>query len=233
MRAVRKAILWTINRAGYDLVRSKAHPRGFVAAHLARFFSPRTVIDVGAAEGTPPLLEAFPTAKFILIEPLVEYQEPLRDVQAKYDCKVFFCAAGASPGEAQLQVSLDDPQKSSFSVRTALTKRNHKFSARTVPVRTLDDIAAECGELPRPILLKVDTEGHELETLKGSTALLKRVDVIIAEASVANRFENGYRFEELVSFMAARGFRFTDVLSIAHARDELAPHHMDVLFTRD
>ena len=36
-------------------------------------FYPGTVIDVGAARGTPPLHDAFPNAYFILFEPLKDY----------------------------------------------------------------------------------------------------------------------------------------------------------------
>ena len=35
-------------------------------------FQPSLIVDVGAADGTPELYNAYPGAKFILIEPLIE-----------------------------------------------------------------------------------------------------------------------------------------------------------------
>src|SRR3989442_12701698 len=43
-----------------------------------RGFAPATVIDVGAAYGTPALYAAFPDAYHVMIEPLADYEPSLR-----------------------------------------------------------------------------------------------------------------------------------------------------------
>jgi FkbM family methyltransferase len=221
-----------IHRLGYDLIRPNPRPRGFNARHLSTICNPRTVFDVGVADGTPELYEAFPKAHFVLVEPVAEYAGAIEQIRQKYDSRVFFKAVGSTPGEAEFTVDHDDPQKSSLQTRASLTRREHTLTKRKVEITTLDTILRECGDLHDPILLKIDTEGHELDALRGATELLRRADTVIAEVSVAKRFEGGYRFEDVLLFMRERGFRLVDILSIAHADGELEPHHMDVVFKK-
>jgi FkbM family methyltransferase len=233
MKIIRRAILWVFHRYGYDVIRPDPNPRGFNARHLATICKPKTVFDVGVADGTPELYAAYPKAKFVLVEPVREYQPQIDKIMAQYDCRVFWKAAGSQQGEAEITVDVTDPQKSSLETRATVTKRDHKLEKRKIEITTLDSILRECGNVEGPILVKIDTEGHELDTLKGATELLRRADFVIAEVSVApKRFEGGYAFEDVVMLMRDAGYRVADILSIAHAPDELEPHHMDVVFKK-
>ena len=224
-----------VHRLGYDINRWQPDrvERGFNAPHLATICQPRTVIDVGVGFGTYPLYEAFPDARFILVEPLRDYEPTIDEIRARYDCRVYYQAVGSAEGELEFTVDLDDPEKSSFEERSRLTPREHTVEKRRVPVTTLDTILRDNPDLQRPVLLKLDTEGHELEALRGATELLAVADMVIAEVSVAHRFTGGYRFEDMILWMREHGFRMADILSISHAEGELVPRHMDVVFTRD
>lgn len=223
-----------VRQFGFDITRWQPEPkvRGFNAWHLSTICSPRTVIDVGVGRGTFPLYEAFPTARFILVEPLRDYEPIIDEICTQYDCRVYYKAVGRAPGRVEFIVDVDDLEKSSFEVRSRLTSRGHTFEKRVVEVTTLDEIMRDNPDLEHPILLKVDTEGHEIETLKGASELLTRTDMVIAEVSVAKRFESGYCFEDMIAFMREQGFQMADILSIAHATGEVEPRHMDILFRR-
>lgn len=219
---------------GYEIsrVQPKAIEKGFNAPYLATLCRPRTVIDVGVGNGTYPLYEAYPKADFILVEPLEECDEVVATVESRYSCKAYHKAVGRTEGRVEFTVDLDDPEKSSFETRSRLTSRPHRLVKRSVEVTTLDAIARNNPRMERPILLKLDTEGHELDALAGATDLLQITDVVISEVSVAKRFEGGYRFEDILLFMKDHDFRFVDILAVAHAPGELGPRHMDVLFMR-
>ena len=45
-------------------------------------FYPQVIIDVGAADGTLPLLNTFPESEYIWIEPLIEFEEALKKARA-------------------------------------------------------------------------------------------------------------------------------------------------------
>lgn len=77
--------------------------------------------------------------------------------------------------------------------------------------------------------LKIDTEGYEMEVMKGVTRHLSRIEFVLAEVSVKNRFENSYSFAEFVSFMDTKGLRF---YNIANPSSPKAPNYFDCVFLR-
>lgn len=62
-------------------------------------------------------------------------------------------------------------------------------------------------------MLKIDTEGYELEVFAGASATLQRCDFVVCEASVLPRFEQNYRLDDLVMLMRDAGFGVGAVLS--------------------
>ena len=58
---------------------------------------------------------------------------------------------------------------------------------REIEVTTLDKFLESHPGLKRPLLLKIDTEGYELNVIRGGAAFLRQTDVVIAEVSVAER----------------------------------------------
>lgn len=87
--------------------------------HLQRMkdqgFDPRIVIDVGAAHGdwTRSCQRIFPDARFIMVEPLPDYEEELAALATHEQIRYMKTAAGRSEGELQLLVPAD-PGGSSF-----------------------------------------------------------------------------------------------------------------------
>jgi hypothetical protein len=111
-------------------------------------------------------------------------------------------------------------------------KDHHRIEKRPVEVTTLDELLHPIAELEAPIILKIDSEGSELNTLRGGRELLRSVAFIIVEVSIAKRFEDRYSFEELVAFMGENGFEVFSFLSVAHSPRELRPRFVDIVFSR-
>ena len=216
-----------------DRLRKNGLVRGFRASYLARICSPGTVFDVGVGRGTGELYRAFPKARMLLIEPLAEHRQALERVSGKYDCRIIDKAVGNRCGQAEIAVDTGDPHKSSFGRRTGRGATCGSLSARTVEMTTLDQILRENPDLDPPFLLKIDTEGHELEVVEGADELLQRTEVVIAEVSVAERFENGYRFEEFVASMSAHGFRVFDFLRVRYVKRAPGTRFADIVFKKE
>ncbi len=132
----------------------------------------------------------------------------------------------------EINVDTGDLQKTSFSERSGLTKTGHTLKQREIEVTTLDSILKENPRLATPVLLKIDTEGHELEVLKGATELLKMTDVVIAEVSVAERFTNSYKFSDLILFMKEHGFEVFDFLTLNYSEGFPGVKFTDILFKK-
>ncbi len=224
---VKRLIQKTFNSLGYEI-----RPQSDVLSSLAKICHPKTVFDVGVGYGTYPLYEAFPDARFILVEPLNNFESSISKITTRYNCKVIRKAVSNRAGTAQINIDTSDLEKSSFDHRTPLTATGNRLEHREVEVTTLDTILEECADVKQPILLKIDTEGHELKVLQGAASLLRLTETVILEVSIAKRFEHSYEFEDLLVFMKDNGFSLLTFLDIIHARGELQPRFADIVFQR-
>ena len=73
---------------------------------------------------------------------------------------------------------------------------------------------------------------YELEVIKGGDEFLRRIDVVIAEVSVAPRFEGAYGFAELIAAMDQRGFEVFDFLRLSYVRGGAGTQFADIAFKR-
>jgi hypothetical protein len=55
---------------------------------------------------------------------------------------------------------------------------------------------------------------------------------VLAEVSIAPRFEGGYRFEDMILFMRENGFELMSIVNVAQAPNEVQPRFADVAFRR-
>lgn len=199
--------------------------RKFNAKYLRQFgFEARTVFDIGVLEGTPPIYRTFGDRKLVLIDPLPDLEGGIRVRWPTLDFDFHEVALGSAPGSTTLHV-YDQPGRSGMLERTVMAD----CPARSVkvPMTTLDNIIAKHGYLP-PYGIKLDTEGYELEILKGATETLRRTEFIVAETCIKKRFQGGYRFSEIVCFLAEHGLELADILTWRPQ----PPWFLDCLFMR-
>lgn len=181
-----------------------------------------TVIDVGVMEGTFDIYDRFDRADLILIDALKESRHAVGPRLVNRKWTYHDCAVGSCEGETEINVNAN-PRESSILGRTNDAVITEK---RTVKIRTLDNIL-DPG-MRSPALLKIDTEGYELEVLRGATRTITQCNYIICETSVIQRFHDSYRFEDMILFMRENGFRLRCILN--------APNWLrclDILFERE
>lgn len=179
------------------------------------------VIDVGCGYGTDWLYEKTPGANLILFDANEDYEEFLDN---KYpEAMIYLCGLGSKREVRQIDIDEDNPLMSSFLKRTKLTETKSKKTARSVHIVTLDCLTKG---LAGRIFLKIDTEGYEMEVLRGSVETLKKTDYVLCEVSINKRFKCSYEKQELMDFMAAHGFTSHEVLT------EIPRKYQDILFSR-
>jgi FkbM family methyltransferase len=212
---------------GFKLVRVDRPTRSFdeFFEHIRKLgFQPRTVVDVGAASGTISLHQAFPKAKFILVEPLEEFREPLQCLARNYDCELCFAAAGNSAGTVAMRVS-QNLYGSAISTRG----QDHE---REIPLIILDDLLKTVGAEP-PLLVKIDVQGYELRVVEGLSKHLPLCEVIILEASTYRVSEDPPDLHTLVSYMKSNSFSVYDILDGIMRPYDNALGQVDLVFVRD
>jgi FkbM family methyltransferase len=187
--------------------------------------APQTIFDVGVAKGTQWLYDAFPDAYFVLVEPLQENVPSMRRILRGVSGTYVLAAAGADHGTATINVEPERKGMTSLLERTDETSSGGDLEQREIPVVTLDSIARGQGARA-PFGLKIDTEGYELEVVRGAHEMLSMTEFVIAETSTAGgRFVGGYCADDLIEELHSQGFAVADVLRTTR-------HFADLLFLR-
>jgi FkbM family methyltransferase len=174
-----------------------------VLAHVKKLgFAPATVIDVGVAYGTPELYDAFPDARFLLVDPLEEYAEGIAQITGRLNAEWVRAAAGPAPGEIEINVNRAPALSSTLGHWKG---QDDGGLARKVPVVRIDDLSAE-RSLPAPYLVKVDVEGAELRVLEGASRVLEQTELVLLEVNLFEFLPGQPQLHDVVAFMAERGF---------------------------
>ena len=194
---------------------------GFVAA---------TVIDIGAANGTKPLCDAFPKAHHVLIEPLIENKPQLEKLVNELEsAELIIAAAGIKSGSATLHVHLDLDGSSLYLEREGGGVNGRP---REVPLISIDEIV-NCRQLSTPWLIKIDVQGAELDVLRGATESLKEAEVVILEVTFFDYFVGAGQFHEVVLFMSERGFVVYDIVDPLYRPIDNALSQVDIFFVKN
>jgi FkbM family methyltransferase len=190
--------------------------------------APGTVIDVGAAYGNWSAMaqRIFPEARFLLVEPLQEFEAALATRPELDGATRVMAAAGEAGGSLELYVHDDLLGTSELPEAAGASSGGCR---RTVPAGALDDLVREHGA-PPPYLLKVDVQGAEETVLRGAADMLAKADMVILEASFFPFFEGGLQFHEVVASMHGRGFVVYDLAEPLYRPLDGALAQADVAF---
>lgn len=195
-----------------------------------------SIVDVGANRGQFTLLMAglFPNARIVAFEPLIEPFRKLLDVTASLpNVRAFNSAIGPERTSLPMNVSKRDDSSSLLPI-SALQETIFPHTGRAridhVRVAPLGDALNDL-DLKRPILLKIDVQGFELEVLKGSDDCLVQFDTVYVEASFVQLYDGQPLASEIIDFLHQRGFRLAGVYNLSHMASG-QPVQADFLFER-
>ena len=99
-------------------------------------------------------------------------------------------------------------RKDSSSLLNPIMQNSKIYSKeRTINifVKKLDNILSS-DLLKGPILLKLDVQGFELQTLIGAKSFIKNVDYIISEVSYVDVYHNQVNSNKLIEFLNSNNF---------------------------
>lgn len=174
-------------------------------------------VDVGFGPfGTADLIEKFKKKKLILIDPLDESENYAKLNLKKKNYNFYKCAVGSYEGILNLNVK-KELGNSSFLKETKINFCGNNLYKKKVNIYKLDTIMkfyekknehkkSKSKYIPK-IGLKIDTEGYELNVLKGAKETLKKTKFVLLEARHNHiSFDGQYRLSELMKFMSNQGF---------------------------
>ncbi|TBU93900.1 FkbM family methyltransferase [Phytopseudomonas dryadis] len=207
--------LWT-GYVGESKVGLQAGGTGFVKwRNLQGLEDVHTIIDVGVANGTPDLYRNLSPEHVVFIEPVTIFRERIEELRAGFSSSQYLAVGLSSQDEeAIINYREDMPILTSLLKSSALRDTgNERITPLPVALRRLDAIFPTLQGIGYPILLKIDTGGHELEALRGGVESLKRIKYLMLEVPVIERFEGSYSCRELFEFLQRHGFILHTCLS--------------------
>ncbi|MBL8408940.1 MAG: FkbM family methyltransferase [Candidatus Accumulibacter sp.] len=225
---------------GYDAIsRRKNHLQ--LDRHLLQILDKHaidTVIDVGANAGqfSSRLRAAGFAGRIEAFEPIPAMA---RELAERFAADRLFtthpCGLAEQDGAMELNV-LAGSDFSSF-LKTNENSEQY-FPERTglkeiikVPVKRLDGIEGIAQQESR-LLLKLDTQGFDLQVFSGATALLPRIKAVLIECSVIPLYQGTPGFIESLTVFQAAGFLPSGFFPVSRDKTTLAIIEFDCMLVR-
>lgn len=153
------------------------------------------VFDVGANIGQSALYynKLLKNPKIYSFEPVFNTFEQLKSNINKPNISLFNYALGANNGYCSIKLNSD------CGLNSLVKEVNSKMEStaiQSVEIKTLTDLCKEI-KIDRIDILKIDTEGYDLEVLKGANELLedRKIKYIYCEVAFNNEPDKGNFYE--------------------------------------
>lgn len=228
-----------LQRAGLRMMRRR--PFRDPVQHLcfrAKERGLRTVLDVGANRGQfgSELRSMGYAGRIVSFEPLAScHAALLKTAEQDLAWQVAPRAAlGAEDGTVTMNVSENLVSSSVLPMvekKVQIHAPARYVASEEVPLRRLDTLREPSWVAP--FALKIDTQGFELEVLKGATELLSDAPVVLLEMSLVPLYDGAAGFAELYAWMERAGYRcigITEGFSDVQKNEQL---QADAMFVRD
>jgi FkbM family methyltransferase len=183
------------------------------------------VIDVGANKGqfAKKLRDMGYDGQILSFEPEPVAFSAISALSSTDDkWTVFDCGLSSACGAAQLNVYEDTSLSSFYEINkfgeNLAGNLTRKTSTQEISIRMLDDFSTLLGGFSS-ILLKIDTQGHELDVLKGARSTLERTNVVLCECSLQSIYSGQATFTEITNFLSDLGYASERSFSVAMDRD--------------
>jgi FkbM family methyltransferase len=225
--------LFIQNKIGYWLYKSKHLPIGAdIGVDLSQKmnFPIKTILDVGANIGQSALFyqETFPESTIYCYEPIPAIYNQLKENTRNYSAiHSFQKGVGAKSGELQI-VLLEDQLSQQHSFNKVSSKDEESI---LVPITTIDEILEKNG-IKTIDLLKIDTEGFELEVIEGASKSIanNQLKLIYLEVGLSSKNEHNTSFIKVLPILEKLGFTFYGLYEISHIGIQANHHYGNALF---
>lgn len=227
MRRILKKLINKISFSKYSERRSLHQSLN----HIRKLgFIPSTIFDVGVAKGTKDLYAVYPECFFVLIEPLVAYENYMKKILKKY--KGIYKLTAASSEKGFTSFNLHPNHMDGSSILKEVTGKESDGYEIKVSTSKIDDIVLD-ENLNGPFILKVDVQGAEINVIGGAEETLKQTEVVILEVSLFKFMKGAPDLFEILDFMKKYGFVAYDILNGFYRPLDNALGQVDIVFVKE
>jgi FkbM family methyltransferase len=191
-------------------------------------FNPRYCLDIGAYEGTWTIgfKQIFPDCGVLMLEGQNEKELFLVQTRQKYNDTDYRIAL---LGADETTVTFNKYETASSILNEHNETRAEKES------RELSRLDAVISGTPfnQPDFLKIDTQGYELEILKGGQKAMASAEFILLEVSFLDIYVNSPLAADVVAFMQQHGFVLYDICTLMNRPLDGTLFQSDFLFVKE
>jgi FkbM family methyltransferase len=193
---------------------------------ITNYFYPYKILDIGANVGQFHSLckHHFPTSYIFSIEASNECEPYLKQITDQY----YIGLLSKNNSEYKFYSLKNNPINTGNSIYKELTNHYSDSNLEIIYKKgiKLDDLFESESEFD---LIKIDTQGSELDIIEGGMNLCNKAKGILMEVSLTQYNENSPLYNEVIEFMDNIGFKKVEIL------DEMIHpivHQQDILFIK-
>ena len=164
---------------------------------LSKRFTPNTILDIGAHHGNFSMFckNVWKDVDCLMLEGNENCDEYLENLPFSH-CIVLL-------SDSNKEVTLHLNQKIPHDTGNILLKENTKYYDNSIKVKkqtyTLDEVTEEVGKSFD--LIKIDTQGSELDIIRGGLNTVQKSSYVIMEVSILQYNEGSPLFDEVIEYM--------------------------------
>lgn len=200
---------------------------------IQKHINPTLVVDCGAHCGFfyKEAKSVWPDAEFLLIEGNEECRDELEALHVPYKIAVL----SDTQREVTFYTTKECPKATGCSY---YREKTHVFDGRNgvphvITTTTLDDVMHNIPYPGKEILLKLDTQGSELDILHGAQKFLKHVKAVALEVAFSEYNEGAPMANDVAIAMTDFGFMAMETLDRhVHPFDNSRHIQSDILYVR-
>ena len=168
-------------------------------------YRPKVVFDVGANTGQTVIKwnKFFPKAEYYCFEPVSATMVALKKNTARFkNIHYYQCALGTERRQAEIILCEDSSLNSFIDSVKEIGERTE-----TVQIDTLDGVC-QADSINYIDILKIDTEGFDIEVLKGASTMLKanQISFIQVEAGMNPHNKLHIPLQQFVDYLTPYGY---------------------------
>jgi FkbM family methyltransferase len=194
---------------------------------VQNYFYPYRILDIGANVGQFHQIakKTFPESYIFSIEASKECEPYLKQITDHY----LITMLAKDNSEYDFYSRKNDPTCTGNSIYKELTQFYSDNQLDIIKKKgiKLDDLFTEDTEFD---LIKIDTQGSELDIIMGGTNLCSKTKGILLEVSLTQYNENAPLYDEVIQFMDNFNFKIGEILD---EQNNHGSHQQDILFINE